>query len=184
MWKASTGTHHVISSCDLLVNIKGLESTFFLFLPLTKLPHPNTPLASKQYIAYAVTIVPFSCPPREATLAARESYRTPGTPYKLFGNTYIIIYMSATQRFLCATAQYGTADIFLCGHLHHLDINGHPLRRHICIFLCGDIYIIGTSRNGNVWRSPSVARTRTMSNVFVFCFLCFVSFSRSFVNKD
>ena len=35
-------THHVISSCNLLVNIKGLESTFFLFLPLTKLPHPNT----------------------------------------------------------------------------------------------------------------------------------------------
>ena len=42
VWKASTGTHHVISSCDLLVNIKGLESTFFFFLPLTKLPHPNT----------------------------------------------------------------------------------------------------------------------------------------------
>ena len=28
--------------CSSLVNIKGLESTFFLFLPLTKLPHPNT----------------------------------------------------------------------------------------------------------------------------------------------
>ena len=34
-------THYIISSCNLLVNIKGLESTFFLFLPLTKLPHPN-----------------------------------------------------------------------------------------------------------------------------------------------
>ena len=33
---------YVHSSCNLLVNIKGLESTFFLFLPLTKLPHPNT----------------------------------------------------------------------------------------------------------------------------------------------
>ena len=30
------------SPCNLLVNIKGLESTFFLFLPLTKLPHPST----------------------------------------------------------------------------------------------------------------------------------------------
>ena len=28
VWKASTGTHHVISPCNLLVNIKGLESTF------------------------------------------------------------------------------------------------------------------------------------------------------------
>ena len=34
-WEASPGfsrtsfTHHVISSCNLLVNIKGLESTFF-----------------------------------------------------------------------------------------------------------------------------------------------------------
>ena len=27
------------------------------------------------------------------------------------------------------------------------------------IFLCGDIYIIWTSRNGNFWRSPGVART-------------------------
>ena len=33
--------HVVHSSCNLLVNMKGLESTFFLFLPLTKLPHPN-----------------------------------------------------------------------------------------------------------------------------------------------
>ena len=28
--------------CSSLVNIKGLESTLFLFLPLTKLPHLNT----------------------------------------------------------------------------------------------------------------------------------------------
>ena len=36
---------HVVHSCNLLVNtwyIKGLESTFFLFRPLTKLPHLNT----------------------------------------------------------------------------------------------------------------------------------------------
>ena len=39
-----------------------------------------------------------------ATLAAREPCCTPGTPYKLFGNTYIIIYMSTKQRFLRATA--------------------------------------------------------------------------------
>ena len=44
--------------------------------------------------------------------AAREPYCTPGTPYKLFGNTYIIIYMSTKQRFLRAKAQYGTADVF------------------------------------------------------------------------
>ena len=37
VWEASPGfscmsfTHHVISSCNLLVNIKGLESTFFSF---------------------------------------------------------------------------------------------------------------------------------------------------------
>ena len=34
--------HVVHSSCNLLDNIKGLESTFFLFRPLTKLPHPST----------------------------------------------------------------------------------------------------------------------------------------------
>ena len=47
-WEASPGfsrtsfNHHVISSCNLLVNIKVLESTLVLFRPLTKLPHPNT----------------------------------------------------------------------------------------------------------------------------------------------
>ena len=42
MWCCMSIAHHVISSCNLLVNIKGLESTLFLFRPLTKLPHPNT----------------------------------------------------------------------------------------------------------------------------------------------
>ena len=138
----------------------------------------------KQYSTYTVTIASFSCLPREATLAARDPHFPPAIPFKLFGNIYLIIYMSTKQRFLRATAQYGMADIFLCGHLHHSDINGHLLGRHIYIYLCRDIYIIGTSRNGNFWRSPSVARTMTISNVFVFCFLCFVSFSRSVVNKD
>ena len=49
-------THHVFSSCNLLVNIKGLESTFFLFLPLTKLPHPNTPLMRHQRRLTGVTM--------------------------------------------------------------------------------------------------------------------------------
>ena len=128
----------------------------------------------KQYSTYTVTIASFPCPPREATLAVRDPHFPPGIPFKLFGNMYLIIYMSTKQRFLRATAQYGTADIFLCGHLHHSNINGHLLRRHVYIFLCGDIYIIGTSRNGNFWRSPSVARTRTISNVFVFCVFCFL----------
>ena len=39
-------THHLISSSNPLVNIKGLESTFFLFQPLTKLPHPNRLVSS------------------------------------------------------------------------------------------------------------------------------------------
>ena len=34
----------------------------------------------KQYITYTVTIVPFFCPPREATLVSRDPYHTPGTP--------------------------------------------------------------------------------------------------------
>ena len=43
VWKPITGTHRVISSCNLSSLIyKGLESTLFLSLPLTKLPHPNT----------------------------------------------------------------------------------------------------------------------------------------------
>ena len=34
--------HVAHSSCNLLVNIKVLSQPSFLFLPLTKLPHPNT----------------------------------------------------------------------------------------------------------------------------------------------
>ena len=131
---------------------------------------------SKPYSTYTVTIAFFSFPPREASLAARDPHFPPGIPFKLSGNIYLIIYMSMKQRFWAATAQYGMADIFLCGHLHLSDIDGDRLRRHIYIYLFGDIYIIGTSRNGNVWRSPSVARTRTMSNVFVFWLLCFFFF--------
>ena len=48
-WEASPGfsrtwfTHHVISSCNLLVSItRVLSQLYFLFLSLTKLPHPNT----------------------------------------------------------------------------------------------------------------------------------------------
>ena len=42
VWKPITGTRHVTSTCNLSSIIcKGLESTLFLFLPLTKLPHPN-----------------------------------------------------------------------------------------------------------------------------------------------
>ena len=40
LWKPFSGTHHVTSS--VLDNIKGIESPFFLFRPLTKLAHPNT----------------------------------------------------------------------------------------------------------------------------------------------
>ena len=42
VWKPITDTHRVTSTCNLLDNIKGIESPFFLFRPLTKLPHPNT----------------------------------------------------------------------------------------------------------------------------------------------
>ena len=43
LWKPFSGTHHVTSSCNLSSLIyKGLESPFFLFRLLTKLPHPNT----------------------------------------------------------------------------------------------------------------------------------------------
>ena len=55
----------------------------------------------------------FSCPPREATLAARDPHFPPVIPFQLFRNIYIIIYMSTKQRFLRAAAQYGgTADVF------------------------------------------------------------------------
>ena len=139
---------------------------------------------SKQYSTYTVTIALFSCPPREATLAARDPHFPPGIPFKLSGNIYLIIYMSMKQRFWRATAQYGTADIFLCGHPHHSDIDGDRLRRHISILLCGDIYIIGTSRNGNFGAAQASQGQGRSAMFSFFCFLCFVSFSRSFVNKD
>ena len=43
LWKPFTCTRHVTSRCNLSSIIyKGIESPFFLFRPLTKLPHPNT----------------------------------------------------------------------------------------------------------------------------------------------
>ena len=97
--------------------------------------------------------------------------------------------MSTKQWFLRAMAHYGTADIFFMrsstsfGHRRssapttyiYIYIYILYFINNIYIFiyfLCGDIYILGTSRNGNFWRSPSVARKRTISTVF-FCVVCF-----------
>ena len=42
LWKPFSGTRHVTSTCNLSsIILKGIESPFFLFRPLTKLPHPN-----------------------------------------------------------------------------------------------------------------------------------------------
>ena len=103
----------------------------------------------KQYSTYTVTIASFSCPPREATPAARDPHFPPGIPFKLVGNIYLIIYMSMKQRFWRATAQYGTADIFFMRSstsFRHRQPSAPTT--YIYIYLCGDIYIIGTSRNG------------------------------------
>ena len=54
---------------------------------------------------------------------------------------------------------------------------------NIYIFLCGDIYIIGTSRNVSFGEARA-PQGQGPSAIIVFLFLCFVYFSRSFVNKD
>ena len=48
--------------------------------------------------------------------------------------------------------------------------------------LGGHTYIMNVTDRQFFWRSPSTARTST--KCFCFCFLCFLSFSQSFVNKD
>ena len=133
-----------------------------------------TPLASKQYSTYAVTIVPFSCLPREAPFL-REIRTLRQVAHKLHGYIYTTIVA------LHGAIRHGRY-IFMRSSTSFGHRRSSAPRTYIYFFV-RDIYIIGTSRNGNFWRSPNVARTMTISNVFV-CFLCFVSFSRSFVNKD
>ena len=155
-----------------------------MHIPLYMTPIYNSTIL-KQYSTYTVTIASFFCPPREATLAARDPHFPPGIPFKLFGNTYLIIYMSTKQRFLRATAQYGTADIFSCGHLHHSNINGHLLRRHIYIYFYAVISTSSERHGTSIFGAARASQGQGPSTMFLFfCFSCFVNFSRSFVNKD
>ena len=60
---------------------------------------------------------------------------------------------------------------------------GHQWSPAPTIYFCGHIYVvIGTSRNGNLRRSPGGARTLLM--IFFVLFLFFVLFFRVVLNKD
>ena len=48
-------------------------------------------------------------------------------------------------------------------------------------FFCGDTYIRNVTERQFLGQ-PERRKDKAISNVFVFCFLCFVSFSRSFRN--
>ena len=67
----------------------------------------------------------------------------------------------------------------------HQDIDGHLLQLYyIYNFMRGYLH---HERHGaaKVLAQPELARITTISNIFVlFYVLCFVSFSRSFVNRD
>ena len=123
-----------------------------------------TPLASIQYSTYAVTIVPFSCLPREAPSFLRTLRQV---AHKLHGYIYTTIFA------LHGAIRHGRY-IFMRSSTSFGHRRSSAPRTYIYFFV-RDIYIIGTSRNGNFWRSPNVARTMTISNVFV-CFFVFCFF--------
>ena len=52
------------------------------------------------------------------------------------------------------------------------------------IFLCGDTEIINVTERHFLFGAARGHKNKTISNAFVSCFLCFISSSRSFVNKD
>ena len=122
-----------------------------------------------QYIHRYSCLFFVSCPPREATLFARDPHFPPGMPFKLLGYIYTIptIYIYI----------YAASTSF--GHQHSSAPTTYIL------FLCGDIYIIGTSRNGNFFYEARVPQGQRPSalNVFAFSFLfCFVF--TAVLNKD
>ena len=130
----------------------------------------------KQYSTYTVTIASFSCPPREATFAARDPHFPLGIPFKLFGNIYLIIYMSMKQRFWRSTAQYGTGIYF---NTVISTPSGHPWSPAPTIYSNAVISTLerhGTATVGET-RAPQVQGPSAIF-FFVFCFLFF--FSRSF----
>ena len=93
------------------MNSKQQNSTTHIPLYMTPIYNSTIP---KQYSTYTVTIAPFSYLPREAPFL-REIRTLRQVVHKLHGYIYTI----------------PTIYIYLCGHLHHSDINGHLLRRHI-----------------------------------------------------
>ena len=74
----------------------------------------------------------------------------------------------------------GTGDILLMqSYLEHQDIDGHLLRLYI--FYAGYLH---QERHGTAIFFGAARASRTIRNVFVFYFLCFLFFSRSLVKKD
>ena len=125
----------------------------------------------KLYSTYTVTIAYFSCPPREATPAARDPHFPSGIPFKLFGNIYLIISMSMKQRFWRSTAQYGTGIYF---YTVISTPSGHPWSPAPTIYFNAVISTLerhGTATVGEA-RAPQVQEPSAMF-FFVFCF-CFL----------
>ena len=99
-----------------------------------------TPLASKQYSTYTVTIASFSCPPREATLVARDTHFPPGMPFKLHGYIYTTIFalhgairhgryifMRSSTSFVHRRSSAPTTYIYYAGYLHHRNVTERQL---------------------------------------------------------
>ena len=129
----------------------------------------------KQYSTYTVTIASFSYPPCEATLAARDPYFPPGIPFKLFGNIYLIIYMSMKQRFWRSTAQYGIRIYF---NTVISTPSGHPWSPAPTIYFNAVISTLerhGTATVGEA-RAPQVQGPSAM--FFLFFVFCFYSHGR------
>ena len=82
----------------------------------------------------------------------------------------------------CATRHNTARPIYFYAIIYIIRTSTVICSDNIYIYIYAVISTSGASRNGKVWLCPSVVRTRTISNVFVFCCLCFVSFSRPFGN--
>ena len=129
----------------------------------------------KQYSTYTVTVASFSCPPREATLAVRDPHFPPGIPFKLFGNIYLIIYMSMKQPFWRSAAQYGTGIYF---NTAISTPSGHPCSPAPTIYFDAVISTLERHGTATVGEAPAPQVQGPSAMFFIgFCF-CFSSHGR------
>ena len=139
----------------------------------------------KQYSTYTVNIASFSCPPREATLAARDPYFPPGTPLKIV-RKYLPYYLQVDEATIFA--RHGAIRHGRYVFMRSSTSFGHQRSSapttyiYIYIYIYTVISTLECHRTATVGeaRAPQVQGSSAMSFLFfVFCFLLTVV-----LNKD